>query len=288
MNIFEKCEKAIQQYDFSNIIFGVLTLIICLIIELFFLPFKRTSLYKIFNPNKSTLTDLLVGSCYLFGIFSIIKAIVFVETNIFPVKFHINGLIESSLLQFFVYFLIVDFFNYWIHRIHHKIEFLWQIHKFHHSAVDFILITGNRIHPVERIVHKLIVFIPLRFMGVPVETYLTISILISFVDEMQHSMVSWNFGWIGRNIFFSPLAHRIHHSKEKEHWDKNFGDIFVFWDKIFGTYYYGQKINEEVGVTDNWYNKKGVIYDLFKSTWLSCKEFKDSLISGQWRAKHLR
>jgi sterol desaturase/sphingolipid hydroxylase (fatty acid hydroxylase superfamily) len=110
---------------------------------------------------------------------------------------------------------------------------VWQIHKFHHSAVAFVVITGNRIHPLEKIVQNLVVFIPLRFLGSPVETYLLITVIINVIDEMQHSMVNWNLGWIGRNIIFSPVGHRIHHSKEPELWDKNFGNIFAFFKKTY-------------------------------------------------------
>ena len=288
MNFLEKCETIIQQYDFSNVIVGVITLIICIILELCALPFKQTSLYKLLHPSRSIVTDLIIAPLYLLGIFSIIKTVFFFETNIFSAKFHVTDHVQSPLLQFFIYLVIIDFFTYWIHRFHHQIEFLWQIHKFHHAAVDFVLITGNRIHPLERIIHNLIVFIPLRFIGAPGETYVLIILVISLIDEMQHSMIKWDLGWIGRNIIFSPVGHRIHHSKEREHWDKNFGDIFVFWDKIFGTYYYGKKINTEIGVTQNWFNHQSIVFDLIHSMFLSIKEFIKSLISGQWKARHLR
>jgi len=288
MNILEKCETVIRQYDFSSIIAGVITLTICIILELFALPFRQTSLYKFFHPSKSIVTDLIIAPMYMLGIFSIIKTVFFFETNILPAKFHVADHVQSPWLQFFIYLVIVDFFNYWIHWFHHQIEFLWQIHKFHHAAVDFILLTGNRIHPLERIIHNLVVFIPLRFIGAPAETYVLLVLVITVIDEMQHSIVNWDLGWIGRNIFFSPVGHRIHHSKELEHWDKNFGDIFVFWDKMFGTYYRGKKINTEVGVTQNWFNRHGIIFDLIHSTYLSIKEFNESVFSGRWKARHLR
>lgn len=288
MSFLEKCEAVIRQYNFSNVVTGVITLAVCLALEFFVLPLKQTSLYKLFHPNKSIVTDLIIAPMYLFGIFSITKAIIFFEANVFQSRLHVSDHVESSVLQFLIYLVVIDFFYYWAHRIHHKLEFLWQIHKFHHAAVDFVLITGNRVHPLEKVMQNLIVFIPLRLIGTPGETYVLVVLVISIIDEMQHSMVTWDLGWIGRNIFFSPVGHRIHHSKEPEHWDKNFGDIFVFWDKIFGTYYYGTNVNTDVGVTENWLNRHGVLYDLYHSTRLSAIEFVKSATSGIWRARHLR
>ena len=288
MKFLEKLQTVIQHYDFTNVIVGGLTLIACILLELTILPFRQTSLYKFFHPTKSIITDLIIAPLYLLGIFGIIKGVVLFEANILPINLHLSERVKSPFIQFFVYLLIFDFLNYWVHRIHHHVEFLWQIHKFHHSADDFILITGNRIHPLEKLISNLALFIPLRFLGAAGETYLLIIIVISFIDEMQHSMVKWNFGWLGKHVFFSPVGHRIHHSKERDHWDKNFGDIFVFWDKLFGTYYYGTKINSEIGVTQNWYNRNGVAFDLVQSTYLSVREFINSVFSGQWKARHLR
>jgi sterol desaturase/sphingolipid hydroxylase (fatty acid hydroxylase superfamily) len=284
MSILEKCEAVIQQYDFSNIVTGLITLAFCFVLELFALPFKQTSIYKLLHPNKSVATDLILAPMYILGIFSIMKAIVFFEARIPSVNLHVSNYIQSSWLQLFIYIIVIDFLNYWIHRIHHAIEFLWQIHKFHHSAVDFVLITGNRIHPLERVVQNLVVFIPLRLLGTPVETYLLITVMINIIEGMQHSMVNWDLGWVGRNIIFSPVGHRIHHSKEQEHWDTNYGNIFVFWDKMFGTYYHGKKINTEIGVSENWFNRRGIFYDLIYSTYQSAKEFLKSLTSGRWKA----
>lgn len=289
MDMIQKCQQVLMHYNYSAIVLSVSIVLLCILIELFVLPFRQTSLSHILHPNKSVLTDLVIGSVYILGILSIAKAMFIAEhTRSLPINLELNKYLHFPLIQFIVSLLVADFLNYWLHRIYHEIEFLWQIHKFHHSATDFIIITGNRTHPFEIIINRLLVFIPLSMLGTPPETYLGILVLVEFIEKMQHSIVDWDWGWFGRNIVFSPIGHRRHHSIEKEHWDKNYGSIFVFWDKMFGTYYHGKKTNESIGVPDNWYNREGLFFDLCKPMHLALKEFWRSIFSRQWKAKHLR
>jgi hypothetical protein len=115
---------------------------------------------------------------------------------------------------------------------------------------------------------------------------MAVLIIRSFIDRMQHSMVNWTYGWIGRWVVFSPIGHRIHHSMEREHWDKNYGDMFVIWDRLFGTYYNGNNINTEVGVTNNIYNQ-GLVWDVFQSISLSYASLLNSVKTNIWKADHL-
>lgn len=286
----ESARLFLKGYNFDGILLSLLILIATLILEFFILPWKDTSVHKFLHPNKSVITDIVIGSIYLLGLASIFKGLVFIGLGLDVTLTEESGASDpaKNTVWFLIYFVLADFLKYWYHRICHEVEFLWQIHKFHHAATEFVVITGNRIHPVERILQNILVFAPLALLGLTVETYLGILILASFIDKLQHSSIDWNAGWFGKYVFFSPVGHRIHHSEEEEHWDKNYGDFFVIWDKMFGTYYNNKKINKEVGVSDNWMNEKGMIYDLMHSTYLSLVEFKKSLISRQWKATHMR
>lgn len=96
--------------------------------------------------------------------------------------------------------------------------------------------------------------------------------------KLQHSMINWRWGWVGKYIFLSPVDHRIHHSCEKEHWDKNFGHITPLWDRLFGTWYDGDVVNETINVTGNTHNKKGIINDLV----FSQLDFLKHLLLKKW------
>ncbi len=290
-----KLMQFINSYDFTGMLISIGILLICLLVELFFLPLKDSSIYKILHPNKSVITDIVIGLSYSLAVFFFIKTLLMIGLD-----YHFNGLfkIKSSssnivysfyyVLNLLLFIVVADFFNYIYHWLCHELDFIWQIHKYHHASTDFVILSGNRLHPIEHIGKKFFIVLPLVLLGIRVESYLIVSFLILFIEKFQHSIVDWDYGWVGKYIIYSPIGHRIHHSKEEEHWDKNFGDLFVFWDRIFGTYYDGDKINTEVGVSDNWMNKNGIIYDLWHSTYLSYRSFINGIKKGHWRPEHKR
>jgi sterol desaturase/sphingolipid hydroxylase (fatty acid hydroxylase superfamily) len=74
--------------------------------------------------------------------------------------------------------------------------------------------------------------------------------------------VRHSFGWIGRYLIISPNGHRIHHSLDEKHHNKNFGAMFTWWDQLFGTFYLSDD-TVEIGIDDNAYNSKGFWFDTF-------------------------
>jgi sterol desaturase/sphingolipid hydroxylase (fatty acid hydroxylase superfamily) len=135
----------------------------------------------------------------------------------------------------------------------------------HHAAKEFNVITVARSHPLDLAFGTLFVFIPLSLIGLDLQTFILIKLAISIQGKLQHSMLNWRWGWVGKYVFISPIDHRIHHSLHREHWDKNYGHITPLWDRLFGTWYKGDNINALVDITGNYFNKKGFISDLIRS-----------------------
>ncbi|NER00568.1 MAG: sterol desaturase family protein [Cyanothece sp. SIO2G6] len=142
-----------------------------------------------------------------------------------------------GLLALF-YFLVTDFFYYWFHRWQHKVAFLWEQHKFHHSEVSLNVTSSRRVHWLE---DPLI----LLFLGLPMGLLfgfngLALGIL-TFVEILWLQFIHMNLrlplGWFSP-VVTGPQYHRIHHSFQPQHWDKNFAAFFPFWDIVFGTYYH--------------------------------------------------
>lgn len=131
--------------------------------------------------------------------------------------------------------LIVDFLVYWRHRAEHMI--FWPIHVAHHVPTDLHAANGYQ-HPLQVIPNFLFMVVPLGLidtggfaMPFIVATY------FSFMQLFIHSPTSLNFGPLNR-IFVDNRFHRIHHSIEPSHFDKNFGINLSIWDQIFGTAYF--------------------------------------------------
>ncbi len=258
-----------------------------LLIELRALGWRQSAFRKILSFNKKTNNDFALTLLNLLGFTEILVLFMtFGGSNYIPLFLEkligttLISQISNQLLQILIYLIVIDFVEYWYHRILHKISFLWEAHKFHHSMEEFIVF--SRQHPIESLFRMLIYALPLSLLGAPIESFILITILLRIIDYLQHSMFEWDYGWIGRWVIYSPIHHRVHHSKEEEHWDKNFGNIFVIWDRIFGTWYNGGRVNTTVGVANNIYNKHNLIWDLSASTLLTAKKLISSIRTGKW------
>lgn len=162
-----------------------------------------------------------------------------------------NELSKTQIMVLYTLTLTLanDFSTYIVHLIMHKVPFLWEFHKIHHSATVLNPITQYRIHPVELIINnaKAIAIFGLT-MGV--FDYLSINQIkewqfiganvFSFVflfwgANLRHSHVKLKYFNFLENIFISPYQHQIHHSNNKNHFDKNMGAKLAIWDWLFGT-----------------------------------------------------
>jgi sterol desaturase/sphingolipid hydroxylase (fatty acid hydroxylase superfamily) len=134
------------------------------------------------------------------------------------------------------HFLLVDFFYYWFHRWQHRISFLWQQHKFHHSETALNVTSTRRVHWLEEPLVVLFVGMPIgllvRVEGLELGILSLIEILwLQFV----HLNVRLELGGLGR-VLVGPQHHRLHHSYLPQHIDRNFAVFFPIWDMAFGTY----------------------------------------------------
>ena len=148
---------------------------------------------------------------------------------------------------------------FWVdHYVSHRIPFLWEFHKVHHTAEVLSPITNFRMHPVDSVVFFNILRLFMGAMG-GVLTYLqlgnsfavggTNAILLVFIFltvHLQHSHV-WiaTTGPLGR-VIFSPAHHQIHHSDNPIHFDKNFGACLSIWDWLFGTLHMPERQRERI------------------------------------------
>lgn len=143
-----------------------------------------------------------------------------------------------------------DFAIFFAHWLQHKVPFLWEFHKIHHSAQVMTPITVYRMHPVDDLmayflggvmggivvgtVNYLYLENPgfLKIFGLNLFTFI---FYVTFYN-LRHSHFWLHYGRLG-HIFVSPAMHQIHHSEAKRHWDKNMGFVLSIWDKWFGTLY---------------------------------------------------
>ncbi len=141
-----------------------------------------------------------------------------------------------QLLQGLLFFLLFDFFYYWLHRLQHMTPWLWAQHRLHHAERSVNVTTGQRHHWLEEPIRVFVVFLPLGMLfaiSPPNITWLwTLLLLWGYVIHLNLRVP---FGPLSR-VFTGPQVHRLHHSVKPEHTDVNFAAFFPVWDVLFGTY----------------------------------------------------
>lgn len=143
--------------------------------------------------------------------------------------------IKSTLMVYALAFLGKDFAGYWVHRIAHQVNYFWNHHIIHHSSEEFNLGCALRQSISEWFSITFIFLIPIALIGVPAEVVAVISPLHLFAQYWYHTRLIGRMGFL-EHIIVTPSHHRVHHAINEIYLDKNLSQIFIFWDKIFGTF----------------------------------------------------
>ena len=189
--------------------------------------------------------------------------------------------IENTVLVYILTFIILDFNGYWIHRWSHKINLFWNLHVIHHSSEEFNLACALRQSISAFFNLFTILLLPAAILGIPQAVISTVAPLHLFARFWYHTRHINKMGWL-ENILVTPSHHRVHHAINPEYMDKNLSQIFIIWDKLFGTF---QEELKEVppvyGITRparTW----NPIRINFQHLWLL---MKDSWRTKKWRDK---
>lgn len=143
--------------------------------------------------------------------------------------------IEESALAYIVAFIVIDFQGYWTHRWAHQINIFWNKHAIHHSSEEFNLSCALRQSVSDFFKLFTFLLIPATLLGVP-ERVIAITLPIQFFLQFwYHTRYINRLGFLEK-IFVTPSHHRVHHAINPEYMDKNHSQIFIIWDKIFGTF----------------------------------------------------
>ena len=143
--------------------------------------------------------------------------------------------ISSSWWVYVLAFLGIDFANYWTHRWNHEFNILWNRHIIHHSSEEYNLACALRqtISSVFQIYFFL--YIPLAIIGIPPKVITILLPLHLFAQFWYHTKLIKNMGFLEK-IIVTPSHHRVHHAINDIYIDKNYSNIFIFWDFMFGTF----------------------------------------------------
>jgi len=185
--------------------------------------------------------------------------------------------IKSTIWLYVLAFIGKDFAGYWSHRFEHVINIFWNRHIIHHSSEEFNLACALR-QPVSNMVAIFtFLYIPMAILGVPARVVAVVAPIHLFMQFWYHTRLIDKLGFL-EYILVTPSHHRVHHAINEEYMDRNFSQIFIIWDRLFGTF---QKELDEVpavfGVKRPVQTWNPIVIN-FKHLWL--------LIQDAWKTKN--
>ena len=184
----------------------------------------------------------------------------------------------SSPLVWIFAFVVYDFFYYWFHRMSHERQIFWASHVAHHQSEDYNLSTALRQTGTGAFV-TWIFYIPVFLIGVPSYVFVSVASINLIYQFWVHSEHIPKLGWYEK-FFVTASNHRVHHAQNENYIDKNYGGVFIIWDRMFGTY------KEEDDAVTPIYGIRSKI-DTFNPIWANLhiyvKMFKDI-----WYAQSLK
>lgn len=206
-------------------------------LPLFFAPVALDlAAARLQGTRRYRLNDLLTNlSLALLGILvglAITGATLWAYTALYrhaPLK-----LAAGSLAAWVLGFLAYDFLYYWGHRAHHEVAVLWAFHSVHHSGEDMNFGLALR-QSLFGEATSWPFFIPMALLGIAPEVYLGVAGLQLLYQYTLHNTYVPALGGVER-LLVTPSQHRVHHSRNRPYLDKNYGNILVLWDRLFGSY----------------------------------------------------
>jgi len=143
--------------------------------------------------------------------------------------------IKATWLVWVVAFIALDFAGYWNHRLSHHINFFWNQHVIHHSSEEFNLACALR-QPISNLLgYYALLLIPAALLGVPHQVIAILAPIHLFAQFWYHTQHIGKLGVL-EYVIVTPSQHRVHHAINPEYINKNLGQIFCVWDRIFGTF----------------------------------------------------
>ena len=189
--------------------------------------------------GKDTVHNMDMVSSLSSGITNVTKDVLGLSVAIIGYSWLVDKIavvhVKNTFLTYAVAFIALDFAGYCVHRIQHTYNIFWNNHLVHHSSEEYNLACALR-QSIAGIVKLFTIFLlPAALLGVPAEVIAVVAPLHLFAQFWYHTQHIHKMGFL-EHIIVTPSHHRVHHAINKEYLDRNFSQIFIFWDKLFGTF----------------------------------------------------
>jgi len=203
--------------------------LLAILIELAYGVIKKNNTYRLNDAISSLFMGSLRSANNL--IFIGLGGYVFYLTETYFALWRMDA---SSPLTWVFAFVVYDFFYYWFHRISHERQIFWASHVAHHQSEDYNLSTALRQTGTGALL-TWVFYIPVFWIGVPSYVFVSVASINLIYQFWVHSEHIPKLGWY-ELLFVTPSNHRVHHAQNENYIDKNYGGVFIVWDRMFGTF----------------------------------------------------
>jgi sterol desaturase/sphingolipid hydroxylase (fatty acid hydroxylase superfamily) len=195
-------------------------------------PFRVTFHLGLSVGNSMILYLIMAGPTY--------AAVLYTQKHGIGIA-HLLGL--SGAVEIIAAVIALDFWDYWMHLINHKIKFLWRFHKAHHSDMEVDVTTASRFHIGELLISGSVKCLMIFVWGPSLWGLIVFEALLTGFSQFHHSNVNIPLS-IQDNIekiIVTPRMHRCHHALHENCFNTNFATIFSFWDRLFKSYHWAKE-----------------------------------------------
>ena len=200
------------------------------------------------HGRKAVLTDAFYTVLSRIGILPVVSFLLFYQVQVWVggvlvahgyippmLETLVPGLLGHPVVTFCLYALILDFADYWRHRLSHSFRGWYALHALHHAQRQMSFWSDDRNHLLDDLIAGLWFGAVGLLIGIPPLQFPLLVLLMRFVESLSHANIRLSFGWASR-LIVSPCFHRVHHGfRAAGRVSCNYGAVFPVWDMIFGT-----------------------------------------------------
>jgi len=249
--------------------FAVPLFIVLMLLEFFYAKRNNLSFFNMHNSVANVSVGILerLLDVLTVGIFYFFYSYIHTHFAIFEIK--------NTVLLWILLLIVTDFIWYWYHRLAHEWNILWAAHVVHHQSEDFNYTVSARITIFQAVIRTGFWGV-LPLLGFPPEMISSILLVHGLYPFFIHTRTIGNLG-ILEYVLVTPSHHRVHHASNEAYLDKNYGDVLIIWDKLFGTFQKEVKDQHIVyGLTKplDSYSFLWQHFHFWIELWLACKKEK--------------
>lgn len=213
------------------------------------LPLEKWRPVERWADNGAVVVDVLYTVLSRVGILPLFTFVLFYRAQVW-----VNGVIADQglvpptlervfpflygapVLTFILYAIILDFAEYWRHRLSHMFRWWYALHSLHHAQRQMTFWSDDRNHLLDDIIAFVWFGVIALMIGVPPLQFPLLVLVLRFIESLSHANVQLSFGWLGDRLLISPRFHRAHHGiRAAGRRSCNYGSVLPWWDMMFRT-----------------------------------------------------